>query len=167
MPQRTALSKKSWKHAGRKKVELRSGAGTVYQVPGTLLQAIRGKRVPNPLLEVAIRVETVGITPEDIKSFDADQHREYWDFQDWFIADTLNAAYERPWLEGEWIKPEDVAELPPEDRTQLWLNAIHQFDDRIQEALAKLDDLRSFRGRGQNGSLAAVPDGDGVREATE
>lgn len=142
-----------WKHAAIQEVRLQSGAGTVKQRPGTLAQAIRGGRVPNPLLGLAMRVEYEGLDP---KALTPEEAAEFETFKDWYIAETV--------IEPA-ITPEDVAELPAGDREQLWLNALHMFDARLTAVLEGLEGLRSFRD-GTRGAQASG-DGEGSRGEAE
>lgn len=142
-----------WKHAAVQEVHLQSGAGTVKQRPGTLAQAIRGGRVPNPLLGIAVKVEYEGVEPAKL---DPQELADYEAFRDWYIAETV--------IEPA-ITPEDVADLPSGDREQLWLNAIHMFDARLSEILRSLAEARSFRD-GPRGAQASG-DGEGSRGEAE
>lgn len=145
-----AVSVDAWKHAAVREVELQSGAGIVRQRPGTLAQAIRGGRVPNPLLELAVRVEYRGMTDEEVAGLSAEQAAAWEEFKNWYIAETL--------VEPQ-VTPEDVAELPVGDREQLWRSAWHMFD-AIGDAVRSLAEYQSFRERARG----AEASGDGARD---
>lgn len=148
-----SVSLERWKHAAVQEVHLQSGAGVVKQRPGTLWQAIKGGRIPNPLLPLAVKVEYEGLDP---KTLDAEELAAFEDFKSWYIAETV--------IEPK-ITPEDVAELPSGDREQLWLNALHLFDNRLAEALTSLAEYRPFRDGGRSG--AASGDGSGSGTTSE
>ncbi len=152
MTAKSVVDLQKWKHAAITEVKLSSGAGTIRQRPGTLPQAIRGGRVPNPLVPVAMKIEYEGVdpkklTPEEAADFEA--------FKDWYVAETVVEPV---------ITAEDVAGLPPGDREQLWLNALHVFDiEKLGKLVASIAELEPFReGAGRDTSPA---DGDGAAEA--
>jgi len=147
-----------WSHANVREVVLPSGAGKVLVRPMSLSRALIGGRIPNPLARIAAKVEYEGVDPSKLP---AEERRAYEDFKDWLVASSVV----EPEVSVEFVRNEDGRGMPPIDREEIWLHAIHAKSPLLDKVVASLADLASFRGGA--GGDAAPGDGTEPRAAAE
>lgn len=144
-----------WEHAKQIDVDLPSGVRVRYEIPDLPAYVARGN-VPNPLADIAFRLDRGVIREDDLEPDDA---RAYFDLQCWIIGTHLR----EPNLVTECGGPDRAAEwvatrMHPDDRATLWARSVHIFD--AEQALTSLMELVPFRG-GESGArdVGAVPSG--------
>lgn len=135
---RGSITLADWKHHAVTKIPLASGAGEVWCRGAYLAELIRVGRIPNPLMEMAIRAEYQGLDPATLS---AEEVQAYEDLKDAVVA----ACVTEPTLE-----PADVRDLPGEDREQLWRAALHGAE--VATWLASFRDGRSGDGAASDGT---------------